>query len=634
MQALNRYPGANPFSSEERRTFFSRDEDIQKLFRMARLDSRLVLYAKSGLGKSSLLQAGLLPALQEKTDYQASTLRFGAYVAEQKRSPLGIAASLLSAGPAPSFLEKLVPGDSSLWRRLKEKALRPGKHTFFWIIDQAEELFTFPEADVEAFKRELAEAQQATLPSAYRDALEAQIDSLSAEEIELLTESFELKLLFAIRSDRLHLLDGLKDFFPDILSRTYELQPLTASQAAEAISGPAALEGPAFASPSFAYHPEAIEAMLGYLTSSGSRPIESFQLQILCQYVEEELVQQQGLREISRAAIGDIAKIYNNYYLNHIGRITPPEAQAAARRLIEEGLILEEEERRLSLYQGQIERDYGVSPALLEQLMGARLLRSEPSAEGGYTYELTHDSLVKPVLSAKRERMASEQFDAEVRAREAAAAEGRRRRRRRNLGVFAVVVSGLAAVAVYFAFSAYQLSLKAERNRQEALRNLDQLQQKQDSLSSLLRGLSDFSEGKSPEEILLQMTRDLEEQESRKIAASQQRSYTPLIGQLFSREEGERENARNQLLRNHRSDPELPGRLSAYAVKRIGEVEPANHAFWGFFQVMYILDELGFGVNRASDDVLNLLQQVESQPVLMGSSSMQKYVRSIRSQLE
>jgi hypothetical protein len=73
--------------------------------------------------------------------------------------------------------------------------------------------------------------------------------------------------------------------------------------------------------------------------------------------------------------------------------------------LIEDGLIYEEEERRLSLYEGQIRKMYHISDAMLSHLVNERLLRSEPSLQGGYTYELSHDTLVRPVANWKTIRL-------------------------------------------------------------------------------------------------------------------------------------------------------------------------------------------------------------------------------------
>ena len=66
---LNRYPGAQPFQTSQEAIFFGREEDRAQLHRYVKLESLVVLYAKSGLGKSSLINAGLIPKIQSEGFY-------------------------------------------------------------------------------------------------------------------------------------------------------------------------------------------------------------------------------------------------------------------------------------------------------------------------------------------------------------------------------------------------------------------------------------------------------------------------------------------------------------------------------------------------------------------------------------
>ncbi len=108
--------------------------------------------------------------------------------------------------------------------------------------------------------------------------------------------------------------------------------------------------------------------------------------------------------------LGDVESVYENYYEDQLNLLKNDTDRHAARLLIEDGLIFEEEERRLSLYEGQIYKAYGLSQEGLRLLVDSHLLRSEPSLQGeGYTYELSHDSLVGPVLRAKARRKEEEE---------------------------------------------------------------------------------------------------------------------------------------------------------------------------------------------------------------------------------
>ena len=486
-----RYPGAQPFSTEQEQIFFGRDKNIRDLYQLIQLEPLIVLFAKSGLGKSSLLNAGLLPKAEREGQFQPIRIRLGACLGDGAPSPLQITLQALDS--KASWLKKIQPpNEKSLWQALKNRQIsNKDESRYLLIFDQFEELFSYPEQQVQAFAKDLAEALYLNIPDRFRERLETQAGLLNEEELAALHRSLHIHVVLAIRSDRMSLLDQLKRHLPNILATTYELPALDSEQAENAILSPAYEQGN-YASPVFDYQDEAVEFLLHYLSNGHTEPIESFQLQILCQWAEQQLVLKQGRKKIAPVDIQDPANILENYYFDKIGEIEKPEEQQAARRLIEEGLIFEEEERRLSLYEGQIRKSFGVSDELLHQLLATHLIRSEPSLRGGYTYELSHDTLVAPVLKAKTERLAEErrkQEEADRQQREQEMAELRRKaeeekqlrtqaelaghRARRNsriasfVSVLAVVA---AAVAIIFFFNSQRTldRLQAETAAKQA----------------------------------------------------------------------------------------------------------------------------------------------------------------------
>ncbi len=86
-----------------------------------------------------------------------------------------------------------------------------------------------------------------------------------------------IRIVCAIRSDRMSLLDKLKPQVPQILANRYELQSLSKAEARSAIVQPAQEKGE-YVSLAFEYTPQALDTMLGYLTKGG--PVESFQLRL------------------------------------------------------------------------------------------------------------------------------------------------------------------------------------------------------------------------------------------------------------------------------------------------------------------------------------------------------------------
>ncbi len=494
-----RYPGAQPFSTSQQPIFFGREEELSELIRHVMAEQMVVLFSKSGLGKSSLLNAGLIPEVKKEGRLQPVSIRFGAFTPGEPAGPLShaIASIREEAKDTAPALEKIKPArEGSLWYHCKTRQLTADDEGFLLILDQFEELFTYSDQAVQDFGKQLSELLYTNIPDRFRERLESGLKAdaafLSANELQRLHQPFELHIVMAIRSDRMSLMNKLKTFLPNILENCYELTALSIEEAESAILSPAYLpqESGPFYSPVFDYEDEAVASLINFLSEGRTQEIESFQLQILCEHAEQQATRKNGKPIVTAADLADPELILENYYLGKIESL--PEAdRLAACRLIEEGLIFEEEERRLTLFEGQIARTYGISPELLRTLVDTHLIRSEPSLRGGYTYELSHDTLVAPVLRAKAKRLEEERREAEQaeqrrkeaemealrrRAEEeqqlrerAEANEQRARRRTRMAALVSILALALAVFAGWSYKEARTNAVEAEKQRKEAL---------------------------------------------------------------------------------------------------------------------------------------------------------------------
>ena len=498
---LERYVGARPFETENQLIFRGRQADTEGVFRLIQLENLVVLYGKSGTGKSSLLNAGIIPKVKLETEFDPIRLRFNAYKEGNAFIEPLETARLSVRGNVPkhdTFLDKLIPNEATLWHDVKEHYIRHnGERGLLLVIDQFEELFTYPAESINAFQEQLAEALFKTVPQRYWDILQAQYAEkkrpLSTDELKLLQNKPALKVVLSIRSDRVHLLNRMDAQLPTILKNLYELDALSEASARQAIQEPAAmLQMDVFETPPFLYAPATLDYILDFLTHEKNtvseaddaaltvpvaQKIEATQLQIICNAVEKK-VKANNLQVVQVADVGNLEVIIEQYYENQIQNFDVSE-QLPARRLIEEGLVFEEEERRLSIYEGQIFKTYKVKPDTLRRLVDSHLLRAEPSLSGGYTYELSHDTLVAPVLKAKNKRLEEERAVAAVEADKqlkTELAEANRKaeleKQRRNRATLLGIVSFIGLlVAVWFYLDAKKakvLTVKALKTATEA----------------------------------------------------------------------------------------------------------------------------------------------------------------------
>src|SRR5580704_6399490 len=64
LDSQNPWPGLPAFTEQQQDFFFGREQEAHDLFRCVKRERLTVLFGKSGLGKTSLLQAGLFPQLR------------------------------------------------------------------------------------------------------------------------------------------------------------------------------------------------------------------------------------------------------------------------------------------------------------------------------------------------------------------------------------------------------------------------------------------------------------------------------------------------------------------------------------------------------------------------------------------
>jgi len=91
-----RYPGVQPFKQIEQDIFYGREKDAEDLYRLINVEKEVLLYGKSGLGKSSLINAGVIPKIESEGKYIPISIRFGGYAEDKTDGPLKILNAILN----------------------------------------------------------------------------------------------------------------------------------------------------------------------------------------------------------------------------------------------------------------------------------------------------------------------------------------------------------------------------------------------------------------------------------------------------------------------------------------------------------------------------------------------------------
>ncbi len=468
-----RYPGPQSFREEDELLFHGRKKEAKALHDLVMAQPLVALFSKSGMGKTSLLQAGLAPRL-----------RFSPFDLVKIR--LNRTADPLEEQAIGALLPGMPPG-SLLWEAVGCYN-RERRGTPLLVFDQFEEVFTLysPERRAE-FVRQLADVANQFLPEKIRQAIRQKLaaGTLTDAEAAELEAPPKVKIVLSIRSDLLHCLHDLSDEIPSILRNRFELLGLAPEQARDAIELPAAepREVGDFASPSFRWSAAAVGQVLDFLSkkrqaapfdgpSQTGKEVETFQLQLVCEHVERRVLEMGDSAKSNLVVTPDfyggeagIEAILGSFYEMTLSQIADEQERERARRLVEDHLVVSG--RRVAVDEATIEQAHGVAPATLALLADARLLRRDVRETGNY-FELAHDTLLPPIL---RSREVWEKAEAERISREAEKKAQAEERKRRKAVMIAIVSGGLAVVAIAASAAAFFQYKKAERARLEVFRN-------------------------------------------------------------------------------------------------------------------------------------------------------------------
>jgi len=362
------YAGLSSFQENDAGKFFGRNKEIAAMVTRIRDRPLMAVVGSSGVGKSSFVRAGLVPALKRSGE-QWETL-----VTRPGRKPMDALASIIApmVGTAANLADemeeqkkladKLRKEPGHLGHVLRGRARRDNKRVMLF-VDQFEELYTH--ADPEERK-------------AFTACLAAVADDATSP----------LRVVLSIRSDFLDRVAEDQTFLAELTQGLFFLGPPNRDGLKDAIVQPAELAGYQFETGAI------VEDMLDHLsTTPGALPLLQFAASKLWE------TRDAGRRMLTHASymqMGGVAGALASHadrVIHELGTHNQALTRAVLLRLVSpertRAIVPLDELRELSREVGEVQR-------LVDQMVDARLLVVQTLEGGkGTTVEIVHESLIQ-----------------------------------------------------------------------------------------------------------------------------------------------------------------------------------------------------------------------------------------------
>ncbi|TMG96660.1 MAG: ATP-binding protein, partial [Betaproteobacteria bacterium] len=459
--------GLASFTEETRSYFYGREEEVAELARRVQRKPLTILFGQSGLGKTSILRAGLVPRLRPE-GYCPVYVRLD-YSAEAPAPSEQIKEAIYRA--TQSSGQWTQPGvaiaGESLWEFLHHRGDvlhdASGKPLIpLLIFDQFEEIFTLAQSDDAGRKRaaqfldDLADLVENRAPKELEAKMEN--DETAVERFDFTRSDY--RILIALREDYLAHLESLKGIMPSITQNRMRLARMTGEQALSAVLKP----GGKLVS-------EEVAASIVRFVAGGAElrnaEVEPSLLSLICRELNSARIAQ-SRPEISAALLaGSRDTILSEFYERALA-----DQPAGVRKFIEDEMLTESGFRE-SLAEERVRKAFaavGASPDTLAKLVDRRLLRIEERLDVRRV-ELTHDVLcgvVKASRDLRHEREARDEAERKLAAqREREAATRKALVRARQIAAVCAALAIGAAVSAVFGYLNMKRAQEAEARAQQ-----------------------------------------------------------------------------------------------------------------------------------------------------------------------
>jgi eukaryotic-like serine/threonine-protein kinase len=350
----NPYRGLRPFEAEHRAFFFGRTYEAGLVLERLTGEPFVLVAGDSGVGKSSLCRAAVLPAVLEGRLGEGRTWRVATFIPGRRPLPaLAAALAPIVVGGEEAVIA-LAEEPAALAQAVSRALGAEGGLVLF--VDQIEELVTLAPPD----EREVCARLLHYLASGVRG----------------------IRVLASARADFLTRVAALPGLGQEVGRALFLLGGLSPENVREAVTGPARVLGVGFESDAV------VDALVQGAAGSGGLPLLQFALAELWEARDRESA---TITAASLEAVGGVGGSLARHADEVIAQLLPPERRAAHRLLLR--MVTAEGTRALRTG-ADLGADDPATRGALDGLVRGRILVVH-EVDGADAYELAHEILAR-----------------------------------------------------------------------------------------------------------------------------------------------------------------------------------------------------------------------------------------------
>jgi WD40 repeat protein len=350
---------------------FGRDRELHTLLNLMIAERIVLLCSPSGAGKTSLIQAGLIPALEQEGFECLPVIRVG-WPTDGEGSQNRYLNSLHTS------LHGILTSAEDLNAHVEAARCHPDRENIVLVFDQFEEILTVNPDDVEG-------------------------KSQFFNEVGKILRDTSRWALFSMREEFVEALGPYLRDIPNLLRNRLRIDMLEKDAARAAIQKPSERAQVVFEDQAAQKLIEDLSTVTeqderGQPVIRSGRFVEPVQLQVVCQNLwERTRPDPVRITTDDVETFGRVDEALGRYYAEVVGKAANDTASPRRIRKWIEQHLLNRDGIRVPVLQG-VGQTEGLDNHVIDVLTNAHLIRPE-KRQGKTWYELAHDRLVQPVLA-------------------------------------------------------------------------------------------------------------------------------------------------------------------------------------------------------------------------------------------